>query len=173
MKVGFAFLVALSLAGAISTAQAGYISEHWGRGLGGDNGKRIHEALVAPAQHYGQGPIAGRNGAAIHNNLMGAEKAIGKGTTDTRVAIGGALDEAWDVVRRPFVEFGKFISDPLAGPRRKADEFVNNAKIWIDHVLHDLLKWLTLGIGIIVAFAVALAMLMAGFFFGRRSHASA
>ncbi len=87
---------------------------------------------------------------------------------DTGKILGDAGTTVWKVVTRPFVEAWKFLRDPLVGLRRYAHDFYERAVVDLNALAYSVIKWLSLGFGISVAFATVVAMAFAWLLMNRK-----
>jgi hypothetical protein len=74
-------------------------------------------------------------------------------------------------------ETWKFLSDPTAGLRRKAGEIYGKVLADATALAYQIVKWLSVGLGVVLAFSIGLAVGLAALLFrprhprSRRAHA--
>ncbi|MGE8131551.1 hypothetical protein ACQKQD_31780 [Methylobacterium sp. NPDC080182] len=76
-------------------------------------------------------------------------------------AVGKAATDVWDAVKRPFVETAKFLKDPLAGAKRKANELLDQGKIILRDLSEIAVKWLIIGFSALIGSVVLMAAMLA------------
>lgn len=89
--------------------------------------------------------------------LDGAKQAI----HDTGQAVGKAATVVWRAVTRPFVETWKFLKDPLAGLRRKINEWTAAGVAFAWRIV----AWIGIGAGFTISFFIFLGIAVATFFY--------
>jgi len=95
--------------------------------------------------------------------LDGAKRAA----EDTKNAIAKAGTDAWHFA---VVEPVKFLSDPLAGIRRKANDMYDKAVADAKALAYQIVKWLSIGFGTALAFSIGLALGLTALFFRPKRH---
>lgn len=130
----------------------------------------VGKTLEKGAQDAGHGLENGTHdvGHTLENGVHDVGHTIEKAAQDSAKAVGDAATVAWQAIARPFVEIVKFLRDPLAGLRNYAHDFYEKAVVDFTALAYLIVKWLSIGFGVAVAFASGVAVTVASLFFRRK-----